>query len=546
MTATDTSGLSASETFSIATPAAAPVLTAQTAAQTWKLGQAVNFALASNTFADPQGETLTYSATLSNGAALPSWLSFNTATGTFTGTVANSAAGLSVNVTATDTSGLSASETFSIATPAAAPVLTAQTAAQTWKLGQAVNFTLASNTFTDPQGETLTYSATLSNGAALPSWLSFNTATGTFTGTVANSAAGLNVNVTATDTSGLSASETFSIATPAAAPVLTAQTAAQTWKLGQAVNFALASNTFADPQGETLTYSATLSNGAALPSWLSFNTATGTFTGTVANSAAGLSINVTATDTSGLSAAETFSIATPAAAPVLTAQTAAQTWMLGQAVNFTLASNTFADPQGETLSYSATLSNGAALPSWLSFNAATGTFTGTVANSANGLCVNVTATDTSGLSASETFAIATPAPLAPTLTAPTAAQTWNTGQAVSFALASNTFTDPQNETLTFKAAQANGKALPAWLTFDGTTGTFNGIAPATAGAISFKVTAIDTSGLSVSETFAATIAAVASQMSQAISSLSSGSGSGSSSLTQLASTSSPTLASPLA
>ena len=89
------------------------MLTAQTAAQTWKLGQAVNFALASNTFVDPQGETLTYSATLSNGAALPSWLSFNAATGTFTGTVANSVTGLSVKVTATDTSGLSASETFS-------------------------------------------------------------------------------------------------------------------------------------------------------------------------------------------------------------------------------------------------------------------------------------------------------------------------------------------------------------------------------------------------------------------------------------------------
>ena len=432
VTATDTSGLSASETFSIATPAAAPTLTAQTSAQTWKLGQAVNFTLASNTFADPQGESLTYSATLSNGTALPSWLSFNAATGTFTGTVANSATGLSVKVTATDTSGLSASETFSIATPAAAPTLTAQTSAQTWKLGQAVNFTLASNTFADPQGETLTYSATLSNGAALPSWLSFNAATGTFTGTVANSANGLSVNVTATDTSGLSASETFSIATPAAAPTLTAQTSAQTWKLGQAVNFTLASNTFADPQGETLTYSATLSNGAALPSWLSFNAATGTFTGTVANSATGLSVKVTATDTSGLSASETFSIATPAAAPTLTAQTAAQTWKLGQAVNFTLASNTFADPQGETLTYSATLSNGAALPSWLSFNAATGTFTGTVANSANGLSVNVTATDTSGLSASETFSIATPA-AAPTLTAQTAAQTWKLGQAVNFA-----------------------------------------------------------------------------------------------------------------
>ena len=138
----------------------APTLTAQTAAQTWKLGQAVNFALASNTFTDPQGQTLTYSATLSSGAALPSWLSFNAATGTFAGTVANSATGLSVKVTATDASGLSASETFSIATPAPlAPTLTAQTGAQTWKLGQAVNFTLASNTFTDPQAERMTYSA---------------------------------------------------------------------------------------------------------------------------------------------------------------------------------------------------------------------------------------------------------------------------------------------------------------------------------------------------------------------------------------------------
>ena len=398
-----------------------PTLTTQTATQTWKLGQTVNFTLALNTFTDPQGQNLTYSATLSNGAALPSWLSFNGTTATFSGTVANSATGLSVKVTATDTSGLSASETFAIATPApSAPTLTAQTGTQTWKLGQAVNFTLASNTFTDPQAEKITYAATQSNGAALPSWLSFNAATGTFTGTVANSATGLSIKVTATDLGGASSSETFSVLTPAAAPVLAAQTAAQTWKLGQAVNFTLASNTFTDPQGQNLTYSATLSNGAALPSWLSFNSTTGTFSGTVANSATGLSIKVTATDTSGLSTSEIFSVATPASAPMLVTQTAAQTWKLGQVVNFSLASNTFTDPQGQSLTYSATLSNGAALPSWLSFNSTTGTFSGTVANSATGLSIKVTATDTSGLSTSETFAVTTPAS-APVLVTQTAA-----------------------------------------------------------------------------------------------------------------------------
>jgi hypothetical protein len=140
-----------------ATGPTAPMLTSQTATQTWKLGQAVNFTLSSTTFTDPQAEKLTYSATLSSGAALPSWLTFNATTDTFTGTVPNTAAGLSLKVSATDTSSLSASETFSVLTPATAPMLTSQTATQTWKLGQAVNFTLSSTTFTDPQTEKLTY-----------------------------------------------------------------------------------------------------------------------------------------------------------------------------------------------------------------------------------------------------------------------------------------------------------------------------------------------------------------------------------------------------
>jgi hypothetical protein len=213
-------------------------------------------------------------------------------------------------VTATDTSGLSASETFSVLTPApAAPTVTVQTTTQTWKLGQAANFSLPANTFTDPQGEKLAYSATLANGSALPSWLTFNAATETFSGTVPNTATGLSIKVTATDAGGASGSETFAVLTPAAAPKMTAQTPAQNWIEGQAVRLALAANTFTDPQGEKLTYSATLANGSALPSWLTFNAATETFSGTAPKTASTLSIAVKATDTSGLSASETFSAA---------------------------------------------------------------------------------------------------------------------------------------------------------------------------------------------------------------------------------------------
>jgi hypothetical protein len=201
-----------------------------------------------------------------------------------------------------------------IGTSIAAPVLSAQTPTQTWKIGQTVKFTLAPNTFTDPQGEKLSYRATLANGSALPSWLTFNAASETFSGTVPTTAAGLSIQVTATDAGGASSSETFAVLTPAAAPTLTAQTAPQNWTEGRAIKLVLPANTFTDPQGEKLTYSATLATGSALPSWLTFNAATETFTGTAPMTASKLSISVKATDTSGLSASETFSATIASAA----------------------------------------------------------------------------------------------------------------------------------------------------------------------------------------------------------------------------------------
>jgi hypothetical protein len=286
-----------------------PVLAVQTATQTWVIGKTISFALGTGTFTDPQSETLTYSAKLASGAALPSWLTFNPATDTFTGTAPIGASGLSIKVTATDTSNLSASETFTVLTPAAAaPTVTAQTATQTWGLGQAVHFTLASNTFHDPQSETLTYAATLANGSALPSWLSFNAATGAFAGTVPTNAIGLSIKVTATDTGGASTSETFSVLTPASPPTVTSPTASQKLTAGKSFSLALPSNTFTDPQGEKLTYSATLSSGAALPSWLKFSATTDTFSGTAPTTASALTISVKATDTSGLSATDTFAL----------------------------------------------------------------------------------------------------------------------------------------------------------------------------------------------------------------------------------------------
>ncbi|WP_324770836.1 putative Ig domain-containing protein, partial [Pokkaliibacter plantistimulans] len=53
--------------------------------------------------------------------------------------------------------------------------------------GNVFTFTLPASTFSDVDaGDSLTLSATLADGSALPGWLSFDAATGTFSGTPEN------------------------------------------------------------------------------------------------------------------------------------------------------------------------------------------------------------------------------------------------------------------------------------------------------------------------------------------------------------------------
>ncbi len=432
-----------------------PVLKTQTAAQIWVTGKSVSLALPAGTFADPQNETLTYAARLSIGQALPTWLSFNATTRTFSGTAPAALQTLGILVTATDTSGLSASETISVAVDGL-PVVSATTPGQTWLAGKTIALALPGGSFIDPQGQKLSYKATLSNGQALPAWLGFNTATETFSGTAPAAAQKLSIMVTATDTSGLSASETIS-ATVIGVPIVSSATRQQSWIEGKAIALVLPSGSFTDPQGQKLTYAATLSNGQALPGWLTFNAATDTFTGTAPAAAQTLAITVTATDTSGLSVAETFQAAV-IGAPTVTAATANQTWTEGKAISFALPGNTFTDPQGQKLTYAAKLSNGAALPSWLTFNTMTGMFAGTAPATAQSLGITVTATDASGLSASESFT-ASVEPAASggiAVSAATAALTRVDGQPATFVVPAAMFTDTLGLQMTFAAYEVAG------------------------------------------------------------------------------------------
>ncbi len=175
------------------------------------------------------------------------------------------------------------------------------------------NFVVDANTFSDVDGDGLTYSATLAGGGALPAWLSFDAATRTFSGTPTNSDVGtVSITVNVNDGQGGVASDTFDIviANTNDAPVVNNPINDQVATEDSAFNFTFPANAFSDPDlGDSLTYSAELTGGGALPAWLNFDAATRTFSGTPVNNDVGtFSVSVTADDGNGGTATDIFDI----------------------------------------------------------------------------------------------------------------------------------------------------------------------------------------------------------------------------------------------
>ena len=74
------------------------------------------------------------------------------------------------------------------------------------------DFTVPATTFSDPENDSLTYTATLADDSPLPDWLSFNPATQAFSGTPDNTQFGtISIKVTATDPDNQSVSTNFDL-----------------------------------------------------------------------------------------------------------------------------------------------------------------------------------------------------------------------------------------------------------------------------------------------------------------------------------------------
>ena len=249
-------------------------------------------------FSDADGDALTYTATVANlsvvradfsrrGASTVSVVAYEASVGA-SGTT-------TVTVTATDTDNASVSQSFSVTT-SRRPTANGTIPTQTVQPNGGTTTVEVLDYFVDPDGDTLTYSASSSDTAKAT--VSVSNSNVTITGKAGGPA---KVTVTATDPIGLTATQTIKVNVgnpPTTVGTISDEHVNTSGYTSASVNV---SSYFSDADGDTLSYSASSSNSSIASVSVSGSTVT-----VKAKNAGNATITVTATDPSSLSATQTF------------------------------------------------------------------------------------------------------------------------------------------------------------------------------------------------------------------------------------------------
>ena len=290
------------------------------------------------------------------------------------------------------------------------PVVETQISAQSLTVGGNDVSIGLSDKFSDPDGDTLTYSARSSNTnvVTVPADVS-----GTSLSITPADAGSTTVTVTASDPSGSSVSQSFTVTVgtvPAnIPPVVEIQISSQTLRVGGSSTTIGLANKFSDPDGDTLTFTASSSNEsiATVPANVS-----GTSLSISPVGAGSATVTVTASDPGGLSVSQMFTVTVnsipdpPNRRPTVTINTSGSTVAGGARVSLDA---TASDPDGDALTYIWSGSGSFADPSAL-----VTTWTAPAAQSSERTYeLTITVSDRS-LSASDSVSFIVPTPCNPT------------------------------------------------------------------------------------------------------------------------------------
>ncbi|WP_233507514.1 malectin domain-containing carbohydrate-binding protein [Adhaeribacter pallidiroseus] len=481
----------------------APVVANVISSKIATVGTAFTFEVPAATFSDLDNDPLALTATLANGDALPTWLSFNGSI--FSGTP-ESAANYAIKVTAND-GNASISTVFNLSVEAAAPINQAPvfaSSAYTFNQDKSapVNAIIGSVKATDAVDQTIVYSINAGNEAAKFAIDAVSGEIKLIAGLQDASTTAYNLTVQAIDNGSpiLSATTQVTINITEQVPGNTVPVVAnlisnKTGIVGTAFSFKVPANTFTDSNNDALTLTATLTNGNPLPTWLNFDGSN--FSG-IPESATTYSIKVTANDGQASVTTE-FNLTVEAVVPVnQTPVFASSAYSFSKdenaSVGVEIGTVSATDAENNAIAYSITAGNEAGkfainpgsgvitLVSALDYAVAS-SYTLTVQATDNGTPVQSATTQVS-ISVNDLV----PANTVPVVAHVISAKTITVGSAFSFEIPATAFSDADNDPLTLTATLANGSALPTWLNFNGSL--FSGT-PVSASNYSIKLIASD-------------------------------------------------------
>lgn len=367
-----------SANFVFATPTAtnqAPVVATPLLDQNATENTAFSYVVPATSFTDPDNDSLSYTASLADGSALPDWLTFDAASRTFSGTPDSTASGTySVKITATDGSNANVSDSFTLAVQdvPAAPIIINGTPNNDTLIGTAANEQLIGGAGND----------TLNGGAG---------------NDILVGGAG------ADKLTGGDGADVFRFTSK-----LDSYRTSTTSSSDQILDFDVAADKI-DVSALGYTGLGNGLNGTLQLSYNASNNRTYLKDSTVDASGNRFEVSLAGNLVNSLTANH-FVFADqnmPSnVAPVVVIPLLDQNATENTAFSYTVTSNSFTDANKDVLSYSATLTDGTALPSWLSFDAVNLTFNGTPTSTAAGSYdVLIKATDPAGASVSDTFAL---------------------------------------------------------------------------------------------------------------------------------------------
>jgi hypothetical protein len=389
---------------------------------------------------DPDGDSLTFSI-----ANKPDWASFDAATGLLNGTPPLAAVGTSSGITISVSDGQDTVSLAAFSINVVAPLTISGTPSTEVAVGASYTFQPTTNA---AAGTSLTF--TISNK---PDWATFNSATGQLSGVPSLAGTYANIIISVSDGTQSSALDAFAISVAAPnpsnhPPVISGQPSTSA-RAGIAYSFTPAAT---DADGDKLTFSV-----ANRPSWLTFNSSTGTLTGTPGAANVGTYSNIVVSVSDGMASASLSAFSIQVTAALKISGSPPSTVAVGSAYSFQPTTNA---KSGTQLAFS--VQN---LPSWASFSSTTGAISGTPTASQAGAYSNIVVSVSDGTQSSTLPAFSIKVVGALTISGTPSSQV-TAGAAYSF--------KPTTSAATGTALTFSIQNKPAWASFSTSTGALSG------------------------------------------------------------------------